>query len=122
MNAINWFEIPSHDFNRATAFYEALYAETLRLDTDFPGMKMAILPHGDEDVGGAVVHAEHLRPSSDGMLPYLNAGADLAQMLGRVEAAGGAIIMPKTHLGEKIGYIAIFRDSEGNHVGLHSMN
>ena len=29
---INWFEIPSNDFARATRFYEALFDTTLRIE------------------------------------------------------------------------------------------
>jgi predicted enzyme related to lactoylglutathione lyase len=43
----------------------------------------------------------------------------LDETLGRVEKAGGKIVMPKTDIGPP-GFIAIVRDSEGNSVGLHS--
>jgi predicted enzyme related to lactoylglutathione lyase len=38
-----------------------------------------------------------------------------------VEGAGGQVIMPKTNIGEN-GFIAMFMDTEGNRVALHSMN
>jgi predicted enzyme related to lactoylglutathione lyase len=45
----------------------------------------------------------------------------LGTPLSRVEAAGGSVVMPKTSIGEN-GYMAIFLDTEGNRVALHSMN
>jgi len=50
---------------------------------------------------------------------YLNGGEDLSVPLARVEAAGGTIIKSKTRIGEN-GFMAIFKDTEGNHVALHS--
>ena len=41
-------------------------------------------------------------------------------MLDRVEGAGGKVVMPKTSIGEN-GFMALFLDTEGNKVGLHSM-
>jgi len=37
-----------------------------------------------------------------------------------VEPAGGRIVMPKPHINEESGYFAIFIDSEGNKLALHS--
>jgi hypothetical protein len=56
-------------------------------------------------------------PKSDRLL---DGGDDLNLPLARVEAAGGAVITPKTVIRPEIGCFAVFRDSEGNHVGLFS--
>jgi predicted enzyme related to lactoylglutathione lyase len=42
-------------------------------------------------------------------------------MLARVEKAGGSIVVPKTEIGNDFGFFALFIDTEGNKVGLHSM-
>ena len=42
-------------------------------------------------------------------------------MLARVERAGGSIVVPKTDIGGDFGFFAHFVDTEGNKVGLHSM-
>ena len=47
-------------------------------------------------------------------------GTVLAGALGKVEAAGGKVAMPKTAISPEIGFMAFFIDSEGNRVGLHS--
>jgi len=122
MNAITWFEIPAADFERAVRFYEQIYAQSLPRDASFPGLRMAMFPYQRPGVGGCLIAMEQARPHADGVRVYLAAGDDLGVVLGRVEAAGGAIIMPKTLLREEIGYIALLQDSEGNIVGLHSMH
>jgi hypothetical protein len=50
---------------------------------------------------------------------YLNGGDDLDVVLRRVESAGGRVIKQKSAIGE-YGFIALFCDTEGNRVGLHS--
>ncbi len=52
-----------------------------------------------------------------GAIIHLNAKHDLAGPLGRVEAAGGKVLMPKTHISDDIGLRAFFLDTEGNAVG-----
>jgi uncharacterized protein len=122
MNAINWFEIPAANFKRAVTFYEQIMATNLRIEDSFPGMKMAMFPYQPPGVGGCVIEFDKFRPNADGVRVYLNGGDDLAKILDRVEAAGGKIVMPKTLIRDDIGHIGMFSDSEGNIVGLHSMN
>ena len=43
-------------------------------------------------------------------------------IVGRIEGAGGKVVMPKTQITPEIGYMAFFMDTEGNKVGLHSQN
>ncbi|MBK9177679.1 MAG: VOC family protein, partial [Flavobacteriales bacterium] len=71
-------------------------------------------------VGGAIVKSGMHKPSKEGTLVYLNANPDLAESLGRVEKAGGKVLMPKTHISDDIGYMAFFMDTEGNAVAMHS--
>ena len=122
-NAINWFEIPVLDYERAKKFYST----TLDLEiSDFhmpeKNMKYGMFPYDMENggVGGAIVEMAEMKPSTDGSTVYLNAGEDLNVALNKVEAAGGKIFMPKMDIDEN-GFIAQFLDTEGNRVALHSM-
>jgi predicted enzyme related to lactoylglutathione lyase len=72
-------------------------------------------------VGGALVRGPGVAPSKEGTLVYLNGGADLDVILARVQPAGGVVETPKTAIGNDFGFFALFIDSEGNKVGLHSM-
>jgi predicted enzyme related to lactoylglutathione lyase len=120
-NAINWFQIPSSDYGRATKFYESILGVTMHR-MPMGDSEMAFLPADDGKVGGAIVFHKDAKPSADGTMVFLNANPDLADILRRIEKAGGKIIVPKTHINSEIGYFAIFLDTEGNRVGLHSQN
>ena len=118
-NAINWFEIPATNHDRAVKFYSHVLGAELQ-PMDMMNIKMAFLPMDGEGVGGAVCTGEGYKPSADGALIYLNGGEDLSTTLSRVEPAGGKVIMPKTKISDEIGYMAFFMDSEGNKMAFHS--
>ena len=67
---------------------------------------------------GCLLQAEGSNPSVDGSIPYF-ACEDVATQAGRIDEAGGKLIVPKTDIGE-FGFFAQFIDSEGNRLGLHS--
>jgi hypothetical protein len=119
-NPIHWFEIPASDFERATHFYETVFAVSLRRE-QFAGFgTMAVFPYSEGQAGGAVVAMEQFKPGSDGPVLYLDGGADLSGPLQRAVALGGKVLLEKTQLPDSIGSIALFLDSEGNRIGLHS--
>lgn len=122
VNAINWFEISVADIARAKKFYEAVFNVTMH-EAEMMGMKMAFFPAepGNGKVSGGLVQGDDYKPSTEGAKIYFNGNPDLSVALGRVEAAGGKILMPKTHITPEIGYMAFFMDTEGNTVALHSM-
>ena len=119
-NAINWFEIPAKDFQRAKKFYEVVLGISMMLP--FEGMKYAMFPADMQkgEIGGGLVEEQGYEPSRGGAVVYLNGGEDLSVPLSRVEAAGGKIIIPKKAIGAN-GFMALFTDSEGNTVAFHSM-
>ncbi|MES2645694.1 MAG: VOC family protein [Bacteroidota bacterium] len=120
-NAINWFEIPVADLQRAQTFYETILGMQL-VPMDMPGIQMRMFPL-DEFGGtsGALVFApEFYQPSANGTMVYLNGNPDLQTVLDKVEAAGGTIAMPKTAISDDLGFMAVFMDPEGNRVALHS--
>ncbi|MCF8247708.1 MAG: VOC family protein [Saprospiraceae bacterium] len=118
-SAINWFEIPASNFDRAVDFYGKV------LGTDLQKMAgpfdMAFFPCNEGGTGGCVTHGNGNKPSAEGSIVYLNGGDDLAVQLARVEPAGGKVVMPKSAIGEN-GFMAVFMDTEGNRVAFHSMN
>jgi len=120
-NALNWFEISVSDMARAKKFYGEIFSITME-EVEMMGMKMAYFP-GDAmsgKVSGALVQGPYHKPSADGAKIYLNGNPDLGVALGKVEAAGGQVMMPKTKISDEIGYMANFIDSEGNGIALHS--
>ena len=120
-NALNWFEISVSDIKRAKTFYETIFGIEMPTQ-EMMGMQIAFFPSEDMNgkVSGSVVQGDMHKPSADGAKIYLNGNPDLNIALSKVESAGGKVIMPKTHIGEDIGNMAFFIDSEGNTVALHS--
>ncbi len=123
-NAISWFEIPATDLGRAQKFYETIFGIELN-PLDMENIKMRMFPLDDmmTQVGGALVDSGgfHKPSATDGPLIYLNGNPDVQNVLDKVEAAGGKIFMPKTQISPEYGYMAVFIDTEGNRIGLHSI-
>jgi len=124
-NALNWFEIPVKDFDRAKKFYEDIFNYEMP-ETNMGDTRMGFFLYDMHagKVGGAIVLNEQLHsPSENGSLIYLNAQPDLQIILDRVETAGGTVLKPKTIVSEEqnLGYWALMKDTEGNRVALHSM-
>jgi len=121
-NAISWFEIPTIDLSRAQNFYETIFS-TVLVPLDVQAIKMRMFPmESPMGVGGSLVYnAEFYKPSAtDGPLIYLNANPDVQNVLDKVEAAGGKILIPKTQISEDYGHMAVIMDTEGNRIALHS--
>jgi predicted enzyme related to lactoylglutathione lyase len=119
-NMINWFEIPTADISRAKKFYQTIL-DTEMNETEMFGTKMAFFPTDGSNISGAIVQGEDYSPSSQGALVYLNGGSNLETSLSKVAAAGGKVIVPKTQISPEMGYFAIFIDTEGNKIALHSI-
>ena len=124
-NPVVWFEIYVQDMARAQRFYEAVFQCALQplatpagLDG---GMQMLSFP-GDMSTTGAagmLVKMEGVPSGGGGMLVYF-ACEDCAVEQGRVAAAGGQVSKPKFSIAPH-GHIALVVDTEGNCIGLHSM-
>jgi len=122
VNALNWFEIPATDINRAKAFYESIFGISMDMQ-EMMGMKMAFFPYNPTNgkVSGALVQGDMHKPSMDGAVVYLNANeAGMDNILNRIAEHGGTVLMPKTEIGGDVGFMSFFTDSEGNRMALHS--
>ena len=108
MNAINWFEIPALDLERAFVFYSTILNNNVNVPFNT-----------GEAVGGSIIVREDLKPTIEGGNIYLNAFGKLSDAVSKVENAGGKVIVPFMDLG-KFGFSAIIIDSEGNKIGLLS--
>lgn len=111
-----WIEIPAEDIQRAKAFYESVFSEKLQI-LDMGEFKMGVFRSG----GFALCQYQGVyKPSTDGVLVYLNANPDLGTVLEKVTPAGGEILIEKRQILEEQGYMAVFVDTEGNRLGLRS--
>lgn len=121
MNAINWFEIPAVNLERAYKFYSAVLNGNVRKGT-FQNNEIILFQvpfETGEAVGGSISVRPDLQPTTEGPTIYLNAFGKLSEAVNQVEKAGGKIIIAEMELG-KFGFAAIIIDSEGNKIGLLS--
>jgi predicted enzyme related to lactoylglutathione lyase len=117
---VHWIEIPTTDFARAATFYQTVFGASEPIeDVGMEGINFGFLPGGGGPGSACLAKGPGYEPSEGGTIVFLDGGDDLAAMLGRVESAGGAVLLPKKSIGDH-GFIAHFRDSEGNRIGLHS--
>lgn len=120
-NLVGWFEIPVTDMERAKRFYETVFNTTIQVQ-DFQGTIMGWFPFDEtkEGISGSLVkQADYVPSKTDGVVIYFSS-TDVAKELERIENAGGIILQPKTQISEEIGFMALFLDSEGNRIALHS--
>lgn len=118
-NFVVWFEIPVKNIDRAVGFYSKVMSVELQ-PMEMGAAKGAMFPFAPNVASGALIESKENEPSNTGTMIYLNGGEDLSTPLSRVGSAGGKVIQEKSSIGEH-GFMAIFEDTEGNHVALHSM-
>ena len=120
-NLISNVEIPTIDFSRAVVFYQAILDISIE-EIDMDGIQMGLFPNDGESISVQLINGSEYKTSADGTIVYLNGGNDLQKVANKIEANGGKIILPKTGIGPEMGFYAMFIDTEGNKLGLHSMN
>ena len=121
-NPVGWFEIYVQDMNRAKAFYEAVFELTLsELNTGDDSMQMLSFPGEMDRYGavGALVQMADCPSGGSGTLIYFSC-EDCAIEAARAAKLGGQLFREKFSIGEH-GHIALIVDTEGNMLGLHSM-
>ena len=116
-NVIVWADIPVVDLRRASAFYAAVTGRPV-VGMEGAEDEVAVIVGPDmEFVVSADLHTGG-RPSHDGATVYLAADGDIDGMLARVTEAGGSILQEKQFMGDMVGWIAFFEDTEGNRIGI----
>ena len=116
---ISIIEVPTKDFSRATAFYSAILDISIDV-VELDGIKMGLFPNGGEAPFIQLINGTGYTPSADGAIIYFNGGDDLQKVADKIERNGGKVTVPKTEIGPDMGFYALFTDTEGNRVGLHS--
>ena len=121
-NPVGWFEIYVQNMERAKTFYQNTLEVTLeRLDS--PGMEMSAFPPVMKSTfpgcGGALVKMDGKDSGTGGTLIYFSC-EDCAVEASRAAKNGGKIQKEKMSIGQ-YGFIALVLDTEGNMIGLHSM-
>ena len=119
-NPVGWFEIYVQDMERAKTFYQNTFQVTLqRLDS--PGIELFAFPMqpGTSGCSGALAKMPGKDSGGGGTIVYFSC-RDCAAEATRASQNGGRILKEKTSIGQ-YGFIALVFDTEGNMIGLHSM-
>lgn len=123
-NPVIWFEIYTDDIQRAKKFYETVFQIKLDVLPTPEGMDLQMLtfPSNMESknmASGALVYMEGFKAGGNSTIVYFYS-KDCAIEEARIEAAGGTIFRSKMSIGD-YGFIALALDTEGNMIGIHSM-
>ncbi|EGQ7694580.1 VOC family protein [Vibrio vulnificus] len=122
-NPIGWFEIYVDDVERAKHFYQSVFQVTFEqmLDPTGTDIEMWFFPSDMESYGasGALVKMDGVSAGAGGTLVYFSC-ENCAVEQERTTQHGGVVVQAKMAIGE-YGFISLVQDSEGNMIGLHSM-
>ena len=125
VNPVGWFEIYVDDMGRAKSFYESVFQIELQ-NMMPPGeessahMEMNMFTGDMTSYGatGALIKMEGMPAGQNSVMVYFSC-EDCAAEEARVKEFGGSVERSKFSIGEH-GFITVFKDTEGNMLGLHS--
>ncbi len=119
-NHVGWFDIYVHDMDRAKQFYETVFNVTL-IDMPSEWGKQAAFPFDEQKpfISGALVEQKDRVSTGNNIIIYFET-VNCIEEEQRIEQTGGKILQPKMDIGQ-FGFVSIFLDTEGNTVGLHSL-
>ncbi|NNJ89166.1 MAG: VOC family protein [Eudoraea sp.] len=121
-NMVGWFEIPVTDMDRAKKFYDTVFNVNIEVQ-NLNELLMGLFPFANGKMGASgslVKQADFYHPSNTaGPLIYFSS-KDVQEQVDRIEKAGGKVLQTKKLISEDIGYMALFIDTEGNRIALHS--
>lgn len=118
-NLVSIIEIPVSDLPRAIKFYSAILDITIE-QAEMGGVKMGIFPTDEGAVNVVLAQGSDYKPAASGSILYLNGGENLQPIVDKIAASGGEVLVPKTEISPEMGFFALFMDTEGNKMGLHS--
>jgi len=108
-------ELPALDFEKAKKFYETVFGWEVIILTGFTDY--AFFKTGETGIGGAFTKAK--RPASGEIMLYIQV-EDIPTALRQITKNHGSVLQEKTAIGQDMGYYAIFKDINGNKMGLWS--
>ena len=119
-NPVGWFEIYVQDMPRAKTFYEHVFAVQLQ-KLDSSELEMWAFPMQENGAGamGTLVKMDGCPSGGNSTLIYFTC-ADCAVEAKRAKENGGQVFKDKFSIGQ-YGFIALVCDTDGNMIGLHSM-
>lgn len=110
MNTICHWELQTTNPEVARKFYEPLFGWKLEFEKE---MNYVMIDTGGQPNGGMNL-VDKIRPSETVLYILVD---DIDAKLNKAEQLGGKVVVPKKPI-PHIGYFGIFKDPEGNQLGL----
>lgn len=115
MNRVFYFEMPVEDFERAIKFYESIFQWKVTKE-DRPSGPYYSVKTGESSgpgINGSFFKKEEGWATVCNVIGVKN----IDTIITKIKKLGGEIIFPKTVI-NGVGYLAYFKDTEGNTFGL----
>ena len=106
-------EVPVSDPVRASRFYRRVFGSRVDIEISNSLLKVRLRPVQSPP-------PEALPSCYGGLLACIPGFDGIHTMHSRIREAGGEVILPRTLLARGLGYVSVFRDSEGNRLALTS--
>ena len=116
-NSIVHFEIPADDVARARKFYQKLFGWKISDPWKMNYFIVETKTKGEQGINGGLMARQN---KGQPFMNYVSVDSIDAYSK-KVVKAGGTVVMPKMEIGAGMGWIAAFKDTEGNMMGLHEV-
>ncbi len=120
MNGVVHFEIPTDDLDRAKEFYTKVFGWVAQQVPGYEGFAIVQTTETGEKgpLNPGAINGDLYKRSDKAPYPsVVILVPSIDEHVKKIEEAGGTILMPKQAMGD-MGFMASFKDSEGNQVGL----
>jgi uncharacterized protein len=115
MNRVSYFEMPVEEFDRAIKFYESIFKWKIT-KTERPHGSYYSVKTGDDSkrgINGSFFKKEEGWTSISNVITV----NDIDDIITKITELGGEIVLPKMVINGE-GYLAYFKDTEGNVFGI----
>jgi predicted enzyme related to lactoylglutathione lyase len=115
MDRVYYFELPVDDFERATKFYESVFGWEITKHDRPSGPYYAVKTGDDSSPGinGSLFKKEEGWSQISNVISV----RDIDSAIRKIKKLGGEIVFPKTVI-NGVGYLAYFKDLDGNIFGM----
>ena len=116
-NSIVHFEIPADDVKRAKKFYEKALGWKISDPWKMDYFLVETKDAGQDGINGGLMQR---KVPGQPFMNYISVDS-IEAALKKVAKAGGTVALPKQEIGQGMGWIAAFLDTEGNLMGFHEV-
>jgi hypothetical protein len=117
-HSIGWFELYVNDFEKSKKFYSDLFGWKFNESLSM-GVPYWNIFTGEGSLSGGLMKKTAPEHSGQAVVLYVETD-DLEATLNKVVSLGGTVETGKTRISESSGYFGLFKDIDGNVVGLWS--